>query len=501
MALSDCNGEVVFHKIDRQRTRTSWADGNPGASSLFLASGKYDGIEAYVQEAITVPAATAARLIEDKQITSPDLVWMDVQGAELLVLRGFASHLSSVKAIYVELSLQAIYSGQALAQEVLDFLERDFCWVKVANTGAWQFDALFVRRDIAGLRGSLRDLRLRSAMRIPGKPGIAVDLTRPKLSALLGTGVSRVADGVRARRTPAINDYASSIFRMGTRSPSPRLSHASRMLFEASLPSDPLAGKVDLPAIDLIIACHPKDAAVLPLAIVGAQSSSRNVIDRIFVVAPDSHSLLDMRSIPGVEVVDERELLPEPIVKIVRRVVPRERQGWVIQQLVKFQASLASEKAASLILDADTVLLRRRTFLDHEGRQILSVSHERHDPYVRHARTIWSVPNRPSISFVTHHQLMQRDIVESMFGADGSGLAEWLSTADWQQQSAVSEYHSYGIWLTTEFPGRALLASWGNVAVPSRSLPDGYDDVGLQYRRVRDAYPKAWSLSAHAYLT
>ena len=47
-AVGDRDGNATFHPMDPQRTVTTWADGNPGASSLFVASGKYE-VETYVQ--------------------------------------------------------------------------------------------------------------------------------------------------------------------------------------------------------------------------------------------------------------------------------------------------------------------------------------------------------------------------------------------------------------------------------------------------------------------
>src|SRR5690349_3459910 len=40
-AVCDRNGDIPFYPINPERTITTWRDGNPGASSLFKASGKY----------------------------------------------------------------------------------------------------------------------------------------------------------------------------------------------------------------------------------------------------------------------------------------------------------------------------------------------------------------------------------------------------------------------------------------------------------------------------
>src|SRR2546430_1702409 len=52
-AINSHTGRCRFYPIDPQRTVTSWADGNPGASSLFLANGEYP-VEAYAQNEVEV---------------------------------------------------------------------------------------------------------------------------------------------------------------------------------------------------------------------------------------------------------------------------------------------------------------------------------------------------------------------------------------------------------------------------------------------------------------
>jgi FkbM family methyltransferase len=148
IALSEQDGRVLFYKIDRSRTRTSWVDGNPGASSLFLANGSYT-IEEYVQIPVEVECKKASTLIESNAFRAPDIIWVDVQGAELLVLRGFNQFLAVIGSIYIELSLKAVYHNQPLANDVIKFLSKNFLWHSVINTGTWQFDALLLNRRMA----------------------------------------------------------------------------------------------------------------------------------------------------------------------------------------------------------------------------------------------------------------------------------------------------------------------------------------------------------------
>lgn len=88
-----------------------------------------------------------------RDIVSPVLLKMDVQGYELEVLKGLESRLQTVDHIYAELSFVELYVGQQLAGDVIAWLsERSFGVVGVYNlsTGpsgmAIQADVLFSRR-------------------------------------------------------------------------------------------------------------------------------------------------------------------------------------------------------------------------------------------------------------------------------------------------------------------------------------------------------------------
>jgi len=155
IALSDIDGNVKFYKIDTDATLTSWDDGNPGASSLYKANGEYP-IEKYVQIEISVKSRTAKSLIEQDRYIVPNLLWIDVQGAEGLVFRGFGEYLSDVDFIFVELSLRPAYTGQFLAKEIIDFLGKNFYWHSNLTTGTWQFDALLINKRYMSL-----DLKIR----------------------------------------------------------------------------------------------------------------------------------------------------------------------------------------------------------------------------------------------------------------------------------------------------------------------------------------------------
>ncbi|MEJ7594314.1 MAG: FkbM family methyltransferase [Planctomycetaceae bacterium] len=112
-AVHDFDGETEFHVVN---------DLNPGASSLFVGSGVQD-IHPIQQARITVPAMRLDTWAKQARVSRFDLVWMDLQGPELLALRGMGNMLRTVSAIQLEITYFELYSGQVMWPEVRDFLE------------------------------------------------------------------------------------------------------------------------------------------------------------------------------------------------------------------------------------------------------------------------------------------------------------------------------------------------------------------------------------------
>jgi len=80
-----------------------------------------------VVERVSVPTERLDALVGDHELARPALLKIDVQGAELEVLRGATATLEKTDTIIVECSFVELYDGQALADDVIRFLHpRDF---------------------------------------------------------------------------------------------------------------------------------------------------------------------------------------------------------------------------------------------------------------------------------------------------------------------------------------------------------------------------------------
>jgi len=155
-AVGETDGIATFHPIDPARTVTTWSDGNPGASSLFVASGKYE-LETYIQGTEQVPITRPDTFMAQHGIGRVDALWMDIQGAELMALKGFGELLQRVGLISLEAEFVEIYKDQPLFADVHAFLrKRGFLLVGFLSLGKHSCDAVYVRIDLAGWGGGVR---------------------------------------------------------------------------------------------------------------------------------------------------------------------------------------------------------------------------------------------------------------------------------------------------------------------------------------------------------
>lgn len=255
---------------------------------------------------------------------------------------------------------------------------------------------------------------------------------------------------------------------------------AERLSRTLSLPVDPLATHAKaLPCIDVVIPCGPSDVGVLPGVIESAPKGTTNSIRKIQVIAPPTIiSPLKNAVGAGVDFVDENDLLGAAVISMIGTRFPT-RRNWVLQQAVKVASVLASQADGVLVLDADTLLLRPRTWLTSDGRQILTPTIEWHQPYYdflrRLSRGQWRTP---TYSFVPHHMLMQPQLMARLLadlGIDGlDGLVSTLGhESDYETESMFCiEYELYAQGILNRSPTTAVLAKWSNRNVPrERRLP------------------------------
>jgi len=287
-----------------------------------------------------------------------------------------------------------------------------------------------------------------------------------------------------------------------------------RALISLLQPIDPLRRARDLPPIELVIPFVEKDLRALPTVLANALSMVRNPIELITLVTPSDpgaraprlrteesrrifHDIVDTH--PQLRVVFDDDLLgPELRGQMDRRFGEGDRNaGWVIQQLIKLSAAMHSEFIGALILDADTVLLSPKTWIRSDKKQLLQVANEYHADFMRHVFQFFGVPKKYRLSFITHHQLMQPEVVRMMFPRGAQSLIEWWESSTDPIGRDLGDYEAYGSYLAHHFPERVAYGSFGNLFSPHW---DRFErDLRVTGLRPEELIPDYCSVSFHSW--
>lgn len=149
-AACETDGKTSFYPLDRD----ACASVNDGVSSLFKFLPGYNSIlggEVWIQKEIEVDSCRIDTWCEENGIDHIDLIWMDVQGAELLVLKGMPRMLKTIRGIATEAGLKPYYDGHTLKPEIthyleqFDLIERYWC---VGPGHSFEGDVVYTRKTV-----------------------------------------------------------------------------------------------------------------------------------------------------------------------------------------------------------------------------------------------------------------------------------------------------------------------------------------------------------------
>lgn len=146
-AVNEYDGTCKFYPINPSKTKTTWEDGNPGASSLFVANGNYP-FENYVQDEIEVNCCRIDTILRERNVDKVDIIWMDLQGAELIALKSLGDILKNVSIICTETEINPMYENQALFNDIDNFLKEDFDFVHGNLNTSWGTDVIYINKNL-----------------------------------------------------------------------------------------------------------------------------------------------------------------------------------------------------------------------------------------------------------------------------------------------------------------------------------------------------------------
>lgn len=118
-AVREYTGKTTFYPVSSNPPKGY--SPNVGASSLFKASGHMT-TEPIFQTEEVVECTTLADWASQEGISKVDVIWMDIQGAEYLALKGLGDLIDTVKVIFTEVTYKELYQGQDMFPELHQFL-------------------------------------------------------------------------------------------------------------------------------------------------------------------------------------------------------------------------------------------------------------------------------------------------------------------------------------------------------------------------------------------
>ena len=267
-----------------------------------------------------------------------------------------------------------------------------------------------------------------------------------------------------------------------------------------------------LPSVELLVLAKESDFEILNLVVEYAVLNSVNPISNVRIVVPrDSMPTVNslfkedkvLFSLLPVIDSDDSFISESEISKIVQ-VIPG-RLGWVKQQVIANRAIQESESDWVLLVDADTILLKPRMWINELGEQILLPSEEFHDPYYDFLKTLSNDYKDAKNSFVSHHMIYNVKSLREIMARLG-GISEVLDKAlSWSIGKGESpfdlKYEIYAQYIYASDVNRVRLEKWGNVSYDRRNfsnmdklkseleiLRNHYCSVSYHHWNVRDEF-------------
>ena len=149
----DKKNNIVINAVvsDKDDEEIAFMITNNGQSSSILSLGLHKSLfpDVYVNKQITLYTKTIKTLFSENNLNFDeiDFINLDIQGAELLALKGVGENFKNVKAIFTEINTDYVYKNCALVSEIDNYLKQ-YNFRRV-ETIMWQNhpwgDALYIR--------------------------------------------------------------------------------------------------------------------------------------------------------------------------------------------------------------------------------------------------------------------------------------------------------------------------------------------------------------------
>ena len=192
--------------------------------------------------------------------------------------------------------------------------------------------------------------------------------------------------------------------------------------------------------------------------------------------------------------IDEK-IFPFNINDLIQKFGNNSRNGWYLQQLLKFYAGKVIHGILPkyLIVDCDTHFLKPTKFLTDEQKYIYTTGTEYHKPYFQHMNRLEpSLKKIHHLSGISHHTFFDTEIVnelmnkiEGNFNNDKKFWELYLDVIDMNEfnGSGAAENELYFTYMFLYHKDKMFIRqlNWINVPSYNPSYPNNYDFISIHW--------------------
>jgi hypothetical protein len=174
---------------------------------------------------------------------------------------------------------------------------------------------------------------------------------------------------------------------------------------------------------------------------------------------------------------------------------PRSRNGWYLQQLLKFYAGniIHGILPRYLVIDADTCFIKPTNFISNDNKCIYTTGTEFHDPYFHHMHSLHpSLGKFHPLSGISHHTLFETGIinniinmVENYHNNTKSFWQLYLEKIDPEQynHSGAAENEIYFTYIYLYHSEHIVIRElkWANVHTINEHLNSDFDFISVHW--------------------
>jgi hypothetical protein len=225
----------------------------------------------------------------------------------------------------------------------------------------------------------------------------------------------------------------------------------------------------DIP-LDIAMVTIDKDIETLQASIDSIKKYIMHPIKQIAIVTRNDDFFISFCKKNGYVFIDENDILGYSKENFNNM---EGRGGWLFQQLLKLGYAQYSASEHYLVVDSDTVFLKKRIFKD-KNITFFDYSDEHHRPYRIAFNKLMGFDYCSNLSFVTHYMLFEKKKVGAFKRfIEEKHSCRWdeaiLKCADYSHSSCFSEYETYGNFFSYFYKKEIRRYYWFNQVVVNLS--------------------------------